>query len=249
MVFVHCVKPGMCSISNIRSSLNLFSFFVSPRYKPEQTDKCKDLQYAVAINVPAEQCKEKFSGKFLSDENKNVVRNDLNDDTKRLYKGKQMVAARPKGRSTTSKIHSERALLICEDNNQAVTPVQNLLNTGDKNGCVVFYTYNSPCLDYCLNQTKDNDEQNRVSVQTAKGRTNVLPAVKKCILNSLSILTNHPGPKAFVFSQVYENDRNKTELASALKEVAEMVPLYKCNTTECIECLDNNNNFNNQCLS
>ncbi|XP_023694504.2 uncharacterized protein [Paramormyrops kingsleyae] len=209
------------------------------RYKPGE-----DLQYAVAINVPAEQCKENFNkDNFLSEYTDNV-KDDLKK--KRLYIGNHMVAARPKGGGSTA-IHSERALLICED--QAVTPVQNLLNTADRNGCVVFYTYNSPCLDYCLNQKNDNDQQNRERAQKERGKTDVTPAVKKCILDSLSILTNHPGPKAFVFSQVYRKDRENTNLASALKEVAEKVPLYRCNTNRCIECLDNNKKFNNQCLS
>ncbi|XP_072566794.1 uncharacterized protein [Paramormyrops kingsleyae] len=219
------------------------------RYKPsERTDSGDGAQYAVAIKVPAEQCMENFDEKFLSYEDTDTVRNDLNDETKRLYKGKKMVAARPKGTGSTA-IHSERALLICEDSSQAVTPVRDLLNKGDENDCVVFYTYNSPCLDYCLNQKNDNDQQNRERAQKKRGKTNVTPAVKKCILDSLSILTDHPGPKAFVFSQVYRKDRKNTKLASALKEVAEKVPLYRCNTNSCIECLDNNNNFNNQCLS
>ncbi|XP_048866720.1 uncharacterized protein LOC125740059 [Brienomyrus brachyistius] len=207
-------------------------------------------QYAVAINVPAGQCGAGFNeNNFLSSEEANKVKNDLNDDTKRLYTGRQMVAAKPKGRGSNA-IHSERILLMCEDSSQAVTPMQNLLNTGDRNGCVVFYTYNSPCLDYCLNQVNDNNLKNWEKVQKEKGKMNVPPAVEKCILNSLSILTNHPGPKAFVFSQVYDKDTKNTELlAPALKEVAEKVPLYKCNTNSCIECLDNNNNFNSQCLS
>ncbi|XP_048859354.1 uncharacterized protein LOC125726918 [Brienomyrus brachyistius] len=222
--------------------------FFETRYKPyEQTSSGEGAQYAVAINVPAGQCGASFEEKeFLREENTNNVKNDL--ETRRLYTGKQMVAARPKG-TGSSAVHSERALLIC-DSSQAVAPVQNLLNTGDRNGCVVFYTYNSPCLDYCLNQGKDDNEQNRERVQKKRGNTNVQPAVKKCILDSLSILTNHPGPKAFVFSQVYRKDKEKAELlASALKVVAEKVPLYKCNTNSCIKCLDNNNKINSQCLS
>nr|XP_023667251.1 uncharacterized protein LOC111843701 [Paramormyrops kingsleyae] len=217
------------------------------RYKPsEQTDSGDGAQYAVAIKVPAEQCMENFDEKFLSYEDTDTVRNDLM--TKRLYKGKKMVAARPKGTGSKA-FHSERVLLMCEDRIRTVTPVRVLLNNGDENDCLVFYTYNSPCLDYCLNQKNDNDQQNRERAQKERGNTNVTPAVKKCILDSLRVLTNHPGPKAFVFSQVYRKDRENTKLASALKEVAEKVPLYKCNTNRCIECLDNNNNFNNQCLS
>lgn len=205
----------------------------------------------MAINVPAAQCGSTFNeNNFLGEEDQVQVRNDL--ITQNLYKGTRLVAATPKGDGSTA-IHSERALLLCGDNNQAVTPVQNLLNK-DKDGCVVFYTYNSPCLKYCLNQAGDDNEENRVRIQTgreAKKKENqkqVHPAVKKCILNSLSILTNHRGPKAFVFNQVYREDKNKDKLPAALTEVAKKVPLYKCESNSCIKCL-NNDNFNNQCLS
>ncbi|KAG5269578.1 hypothetical protein AALO_G00203610 [Alosa alosa] len=221
------------------------------RYQPSgETDSGGGVQYAVAINVPADQCGDTFSQNFLSQDDSNTVKQELTAN--HLYQGQHMVAATPKGVSSTSKIHSERALLMCAGFNQAVTPVQNLLNK-DRGGCVVFYTYNSPCLEYCLNQTKDENERNRETKQREraekKGKpVNVAPAVAKCILNSLSMLSNHNGPKAFVFSQVYRNDINNPELAAALKKVAEQVPLYKCTTNSCVKCL-NNNEIVNQCLS
>lgn len=244
----------MCSIIII---MPLFcTFFVSLSYKPaETTDSSDGAQYAVFINVPAEQCRANYNlNNFLSSENRDTVRTDLNDKKKRLYQGTQMVAARPKGSSSNS-VHSERALLMCGVNNQAVTPVQNLLNKNN-GGCVVFYTYNSPCLQYCLNQANDDNEENRERIQKEredkKKRGKIVsPAVKKCILNSLSVLSNHSGPKAFVFSRVYRNDmknEDKDELTAALKEVAQKVPLYKCDTNSCIKCQDNNQ-FRNECLS
>ncbi|XP_062408955.1 uncharacterized protein LOC134099935 [Sardina pilchardus] len=220
-------------------------------YQPSgQTESGDGVQFALAINVPADQCGATFSQNFLSQENAGTVKQQLTD--KNLYQGPQMVAATPKGSSSTSKIHSERALLMCAGFNQAVTPVKNLLNK-DKGGCVVFYTYNSPCLEYCLNQARDENERNRETVQKEraekKGKTaNVAPAVAKCILDSLSTLANHNGPKAFVFSQVYRKDKNNPDLAAALKKVAEQVPLYKCTTNSCVKCLKNDE-IVNQCLS
>lgn len=244
-----CYLCTVCSISNIRSSLNICSLFVSPRYKPSETTPLnEDVQYAVAINVPASQCKAAIDQNFLSGEKAEDVKKDLKE--KNLYQGQQLVAATPptKGKKS-SKIHSERALLMCGDTIQADTPVKNLLNK-NKEGCVVFYTYNSPCLDYCLNQERDEQEANSKNAQKAKGKT-VTPAVEKCILKSLSILSEHQGPKAFVFRQVYridKGDEKRDMLAAALMKVANQVPLYKCDAHSCVKCL-NNNEIITQCLS
>lgn len=199
----------------------------------------------MAINVPGTQCGATFDqNNFLSQDDADTVKQNLQNN--KLYQGQQLVAAIPNGKRSSSKIHSERALLMCNGYNQAVTPVQNLLNK-DKAGCVVFYTYNSPCLDYCLNQVKDEDARKKVEADRQRGKT-VAPAVEKCILKSLSMLSGHAGPKAFVFSQVYRNDINKPELADALKKVAEQVPLYKCTTNSCVKCLSGNQ-IVSQCLS
>ncbi|XP_076137723.1 uncharacterized protein LOC143121229 [Alosa pseudoharengus] len=250
LVLLSLPSSGQSAEVDLKTLAKITGVFQT-KYQPSgQTNSGDGVQYAVAINVPADQCGATFSQNFLSQEDERTVKQELT--AKNLYQGPQMVAATPKGGSSTSKIHSERALLMCTGFNQAVTPVQNLLNK-DKGGCVVFYTYNSPCLEYCLNQAKDENERNREKIQTEraekKGKpVNVAPAVAKCILNSLSTLSNHNGPKAFVFSQVYRNDINKPELAAALKKVAEQVPLYKCTTNSCVKCL-NNNDIVNQCLS
>ncbi|XP_041920167.1 uncharacterized protein LOC121684244 [Alosa sapidissima] len=250
LVLLSLLSSGQSAEVDLKTLAEITRVFQT-KYQPSgQTNSGVGVQYAVAINVPANQCGATFSQNFLSQEDERTVKRELT--AKKLYQGPQMVAATPKGKSHSSKIHSERALLMCTDLDQAVTPVQNLLNK-DKDGCVVFYTYNSPCLEYCLNPGFDENERNREKVgrerAERRGETyNLPPAVARCILNSLSMLSNHNGPKAFVFSQVYRNDINKPELAAALKKVAEQVPLYKCTTNSCVKCL-NNNEINNECLS
>ena len=183
--------------------------FVSPRYQPQgRGGGGGGVQFAVAINVPSDQCGDAFSQNFLSGENADTVKKALKDNN--LYKGSQLVAATPKGSGQTNAVHSEHALLMCEDSSDAVTPMKDLLNK-NKGGCVVFYTYNSLCLDYCLNQAKDNKERNREEIQNERNKKKQRESKQnrenkpreKCKLKSLSVLTNHSRPKAFVFSMVY----------------------------------------------
>ncbi|XP_042564710.1 uncharacterized protein LOC122133180 [Clupea harengus] len=245
------ISSGVSAEEVDQNTLAKIIQFINTNYQPPgQTDSGDGVQYAVAINVPKEKCGPGFSeGGFLSVDSAKTVKEALENHN--LYQGTQLVAATPKGEKTTA-VHSERALLMCEASSDAVTPVQNLLNK-DQNGCVVFYTYNSPCLDFCLNQAKDDNEQNRENKQNERNQkknieSTAAPAVKKCILKSLSVLTNHVGPKAFVFSRVYRKDENKPTLKAALKVVAEQVPLYKCDAGSCVKCLSDGEIIS-QCLS
>ncbi|XP_051535227.1 uncharacterized protein LOC127429909 [Myxocyprinus asiaticus] len=99
-------------------------------------------QYAVAINVPKEQCQANFSPSkknFLKDDKgenvKNIIKNDINP----VYKGTELIAAGVQRNPYTA--HSEFLLLS--------SPLTYLLNKG-KDRCVVFYTLNSPCINTCL---------------------------------------------------------------------------------------------------
>ena len=235
MVIVHCVKLGTGSI---RFSFNSFLLFVSPSYQPPgKNDKGVHLQYAVAINVPADQCRSGFTqDNFLSKDSAKTVKEDL--EHKHLYMGSQLVAATPKEPGQTNAVHSERALLMCEYSNDGVTPMQYLQNE-NKDGCVVFYTYNSPCLKLCLNEAKDKEAKEAIEKKISLKRRKIPSLVQKCILGSLSVLTDHVGPKAFVFSRVYIEDLESEALKAALKEVADKVPLYKCDANSCVKCLDN----------
>lgn len=180
-------------------------------------------QYAVAINVSPEQCTSNFSPdstNFLQEDPPTTVRNGINTENK-IYIGNQLIAAKPRI-SQRYNIHSEYTLL--NPPNPLESPMKNLLKK-NQNGCVVFFTYNSPCVRTCLNPN---------------GQYNILKA--------LDMIKNHNGPKAFVFNKVWHHDENKQNLASHLREIDNRVPLYRCDNT-CVSCRSNGNNIDKKCLS
>lgn len=107
------------------------------------------------------------------------------------------------------------------------SPLTYLLNK-KKDGCVVFYTLNSPCIDRCLNK---------------KHKDNIIPGLDE--------LKEYQGIKAFVYSNINTKDKGKENLREALKKIADRVPLYRCNQQGCILCgePDSNVQVNNQCLN
>ena len=143
------------------------------------------------------------------------MKNQINSD-ERLYEGAKLIAARPKPIPGTGfNQHSEYLLLKVPD--VAGSPMKKLLNE-DKTGCVVFYTYNSPCTKTCINP-------------------------KHCfgILDALKMFDEHKGPKAFVFTKVWTHDC-KEGTSTNLKEVLKHVPLYRCDNNNCVACGENNLN-------
>lgn len=147
--------------------------------------------------------------------------------------GDNLVAARPKGKGTKA-VHSERMLLMERVGNTQQIPMEHLIRN-HVDDCVVFYTYNSPCMDYCLNQAGDDNEDNRVKIKTErnnkKGRNPVpvSPAVYKCIIAPLErLFKDHTGPRAFVFNEIYVKDNSKQDRLKALLPLAQVMPLYRC---------------------
>ncbi|XP_016419901.1 uncharacterized protein LOC107749302 [Sinocyclocheilus rhinocerous] len=156
-------------------------------------------QYAVAINVPKEQCITFDELTFLKGEND--VRQSLQESL-HIYVGTELIAAGVLGNK-----HSED-LLMNPPNGSYLTQ---LLKKKGLDGCVVFYTLNSPCIDNCLSNNEDS------------------------ILPGLAELKAHTGIKAFAFKHIYQWDQNKNNLPAELGKVAERVPLYRC-FYECILC-------------
>ncbi|KAG5269589.1 hypothetical protein AALO_G00203740 [Alosa alosa] len=100
--------------------------------------------------------------------------------------------------------------------NVATSLMKKLLDN-DKTGCVVFYTYNSPCTSTC---TK--------------------PGGCYSIIQALDMFKDHKGPKAFVFTKVWKYDCDK-DISTNLKEVLKRVPLYRCkDNNNCVACTDKN---------
>lgn len=207
-----------------------------------------DDHFAVAINIPAEKCSSgvKPDQNFLPNDSAWKVKRALNR-TARVYRGRQLIGARPKPINGTIDYHPEYLLLIQSNppKNTSFDPLlKNLLNR-DKNGCVIFYTFKSPCVDTC---------------STPEGQYSIIPA--------LNLLQMHKGPKAFVFSKVWKQnfdsvpkkDAKRRAIARCYRigprmygfmsvwegqekwhenilKINARVPLYRCDSSECISCL------------
>ncbi|XP_036454172.1 uncharacterized protein LOC118827064 [Colossoma macropomum] len=178
-----------------------------------QTQYSPGDQYAVAVNVPAKYCTENFN----LEDFKNVLKNDMPDNVKnvmkgpsKVYSGTQLIGATPLP-DTKSPVnpetgkppnfHSEYLLLIkstplATDPNPNDPLMQKLLNR-DPQGCVIFYTYCSPCIRTCLNEK--NKERN--------------------ILTALNMLRDHQGPKAFVYNRIFNKDKDNPNLESYFKKI------------------------------
>jgi len=162
--------------------------------------------------VPKDQCQQNFNPRqdnFLTQENAANVKNAITDETNALYQGSELIAAGTKkvviGRKQYNK-HSESLLLNPVDN----SPMSKLLNKR-KDGCSVFYTFESPCVDTCLNPSSSHN-----------------------IINALEKWKEHDGIKAFVFKGFWKFDIEK-DLQTAFKKIAAHVPLFRCETV-CYAC-------------
>lgn len=208
-------------------------------------------QYAVSIRVAKKLCESNTGEQITGLPDRTDVMTALSiqgNNAVRVYMGDNLVAARPKGEGTNA-VHSERMLLMERVEN--VQPMEHLIGN-HHDDCVVFYTYNSPCMDYCLNQKRDDNEDNRVKIKTEKNIQKgkhpvpVSPAVYKCIIAPLERLfkikdnldqDQDHGPRAFVFNKIYVKDESKEDRLKALLPLAQVVPLYRCQKGRaCVFC-------------
>ncbi|KAL7849469.1 hypothetical protein SRHO_G00210920 [Serrasalmus rhombeus] len=178
-------------------------------------------QYAVAINIPHHLCTGRFSYEefldALNNDQPNNVRNNLKN--KAIYNGQRMIAATkiedpnnidPKTNQHPF-FHSEYLLLI-NSNPLGVRPnvplMQALLNK-DPQGCVIFYTYNSPCTGTCLNRNRPRN-----------------------ILTALNMIRLRAGPKAFVYNRIFQRNQGNPQLGESLRQIegnSNNRFLYRCN--------------------
>uniref|UniRef100_A0A672KEP7 Uncharacterized protein n=1 Tax=Sinocyclocheilus grahami TaxID=75366 RepID=A0A672KEP7_SINGR len=197
------VKPGaLANISNVQ-----------PKTKMQI-----DAQYAIAISVQRAQCTDVHADiqNVFSNKDAKHVKDELSKGQKCLLctDSRNVIAARP---NRTTKEHSEHVLLYP----LGESPMDKLLEQADQNSCVVFYSYNSPCVKKCI-----------------RGEDN--------ILNGLSnwINTRKNGMNAFVFNEIWQKDKKKN-LAEEFLKINAVVPLYRCKITsdgmECWKCVENNN--------
>ncbi|CAM4550428.1 unnamed protein product [Leuciscus chuanchicus] len=184
-------------------------------YKRVDTDG-HPRQYAIAIDVPKEQCQQNFfpeKNNFLPQENAAIVKNAINDDSNALYQGSELIAAGTRKVVISKKkqynIHSESLLLNPADN----SPMSKLLNKKKEDSCSILYTLNSPCVNMCLDATGSHN-----------------------IINALEKWKEHDGIKALVFKDFYKLDTEK-DLQAKFKQIVAHVPLFRCvSENECYAC-------------
>ncbi|XP_072547473.1 uncharacterized protein [Salminus brasiliensis] len=109
-------------------------------------------QVAVAINIPATMCSSQkaLAQDFLQDDPAWRVKHAISG-TSGIYRGHQLIAARSTPINGESRYDPEYLLLIQANppNNSTYDPPLKKLLDKDKSGCVVFYTFNSPCVNNC----------------------------------------------------------------------------------------------------
>jgi len=155
--------------------------------------------FAVAINVPRNQCQGGFDpGNLPTEENATLVRNDIYIKNNKFFNNDSVsdfiIAAGLKEECRNNKkIKIEPVNYLLQEN----ASFSQLLNrTNDS--CVVIYTAYSPC-------------QNMTCMY------NIKPALKT--------LKKHRGIKAFVFKKVYGLDENDHKCSSRVQNCT--VPLYR----------------------
>ncbi|XP_060744120.1 uncharacterized protein LOC132857983 [Tachysurus vachellii] len=170
-------------------------------------------QYALGINVLDTYCTsdDQLDQNFLSQDEAGQVHDGMNSE-ERIYNGEELVGAKPKPFGDKGyNIHSEYLLLRGSD----PSPMQNLLNKR-KNGCTVFFTLNSPCVNTC--STPDGPHS---------------------IISALDMFKNHDGPKAFVFNRIWHHDRGSPLWENNILKIEERIPVYRCNNSGCVRCVTN----------
>ncbi len=190
------------------------SFSVQPK-----TGKGDDAQYALSIYVPPAHCVDKranIENKF-DKEDATRVKMLLNKGAKceLCTELKNVIASRPVNRKRTTE-HSEHVLLYPVGNSL----MDKLLAKARNQSCVVFYSYNSPCVKTCL-QSADNIMEGLTNwINKRKGQRN-----------------------AFVFQEIWQKDKDK-DLQTEFQNIDAIVPLYRCmrirNAMECRKCVENN---------
>ncbi|XP_073674174.1 uncharacterized protein [Garra rufa] len=210
-------------VRNIRGQVNPAALAKIIKYfddnvQPKTTIET-NAQYAIAISVPPDLCKNeqsKIENVFSREEAQNV-KNVITEGKTCVLCSPNVIATRPNGKT---KEHAEHILLFPPGN----SPMDTLLKKTDQNNCVVFYTYNSPCVNKCI-----------------KGADNIFPGLKdwKNIRKGMNV---------FVFEELWKDvDKN---IAEDFKMINELVPLYRCASTNVMECQNcvNGNTVDKFCL-
>uniref|UniRef100_A0A8C2J1A7 Uncharacterized protein n=1 Tax=Cyprinus carpio TaxID=7962 RepID=A0A8C2J1A7_CYPCA len=185
-----------------------------------KTKQGTDAQYALSIYVPPAHCV--YSGTKIKNvfdkEDAALVKMLLNKGAKceLCTKPKNVIASRPVKIDEKTTEHSEHVLLYPVGNSL----MDKLLAKARDQSCVVFYSYNSPCVETCLQSADNITEGLRNWINKRKGQMN-----------------------AFVFQEIWHRD-NDRDRQTEFQNIDKIVPLYRCmkssNAMECRKCVNNN---------
>ncbi|NP_001373174.1 uncharacterized protein LOC795315 isoform 1 precursor [Danio rerio] len=207
-----CVQHarGDVNPAALAKMIQYFDENVQPKTKP-------DVQYAIAIVVPQALCTDEQSDiqtVFSTEEAAHVKDLLTNGQTCVLCTNSQnVIAARP---TQKPKEHAEHILLYPLSN----SPMDKLLAKADPNSCVVFYSYNSPCVTKCI-QSTDN-----ILAGLANWKN-----IRKDAMN------------VFVFGKIWQKDAWRKDMAKDLLMIYDQVPLYRCDSSngmQCKNCVEKN---------
>ncbi|KAL1246556.1 hypothetical protein QQF64_034601 [Cirrhinus molitorella] len=217
LCLLHLCVEGIQDVNTVCLA-NMTQYFydnVQPKTKAET-----DAQYALSVYLPPAHCTDKHANienkfdKFDAAE----VRRLLNNGAKCEFctKPENVIASRPVKIDEKKTEHSEHVLLYPVGNSL----MDKLLKKARDQSCVVFYSYNSPCVKTCL-QSEDN------------------------ILEGLRNWGNKRKDQmnAFVFQEIWQKDKSK-DLQTEFQNIDKIVPLYRCmrnsKAMECRKCVKNN---------
>ncbi|XP_048016765.1 uncharacterized protein LOC125248688 isoform X3 [Megalobrama amblycephala] len=231
-VFIFCLLHLCIQCDQMPVNTNVLAKIIQyfdDKLQPTSYDRPN--QYSVVIRVPYQQCTEHFSldWVFSMDEMKNAF-SDFKTNSKRRFceviqDSVSLRAAKPSWIQMTSSsgetLHSEYVLVYPIDATKT-SPLDKILRMPNDDQCVVLYTYNSPCIEKCINNKDDT------------------------ILYGLSnwLKTRRTGIKAFIFQEMWR--RNSTGVPADQQQqftkINNLVPLYRCvkenNQMKCYKCGD-----------
>ncbi|XP_059362852.1 uncharacterized protein LOC132101688 [Carassius carassius] len=187
-----------------------------------ETGQGTDAQYALSIYVPPAHCVDKRAKieNVFDKEDAALVKTLLNRGAKceLCTEQQNVIASRPVRIDEKITEHAEQVLLYPVGHSL----MDKLLKKARDQSCVVFYSYNSPCVKTCL-QSVDNileGLRNWINTRKIEGQMN-----------------------AFVFQEIWQKDKDK-DLQTEFRNIDAIVPLYRCmkssNAMECRKCMNNN---------
>ncbi|KAA0721354.1 hypothetical protein E1301_Tti020632 [Triplophysa tibetana] len=210
LCLLHLAIPfiqGDVNTVKLAQMIQYFDDFVQP--KP-------GAQFAIALAVSESQCTDEHTDirAEFSEADANQVKSLItNGQTCDLCTpAKNVIAARPNG---TTKEHAEHILLFP----QGSSPMDKLIKS--KGSCIVFYSYNSPCVTKCIS----SDD-------------NIVPGLSNWI-NIRKEKTN-----VFIFEKIWQKDEWRKDLDKEFLKVNAVVPLYRSknvnNVMKSHKCVEKN---------